>query len=86
MTLSIERLLSVLTKFFKMTYSRPLQPTNRIQSLKIELFFNNLSPANIGIDSINGTFARIRCDSLDSIDKRHPYSQSIIFITDESSM
>ncbi|CAF0761792.1 unnamed protein product [Rotaria sordida] len=69
-----------------MKYSRPLQPTNRIQSLKIELFFNNLSPANIEIDSINGTFARIRCDSLDSIDKGYPCSQSIIFITDESNM
>ncbi|CAF4287405.1 unnamed protein product, partial [Rotaria sordida] len=51
-----------------------------------EVFFNNLSPANIEIDSINGTFARIRCDSLDSIDKGYPCSQSIIFITDESNM
>ncbi|CAF3849144.1 unnamed protein product, partial [Rotaria sordida] len=67
-----------------MKYSRPLQPTNRIQSLKIELFFNNLSSANIGIDSINETFARIHCDSLDSIDEEYPYSQSVIFITDES--
>ncbi|CAF1479677.1 unnamed protein product [Rotaria sordida] len=57
---------------------------NRIQSLKTELLFNNLSSANIGIDSINGTLARIRCDSLDSIDKGYPYSQSVIFITDES--
>ncbi|CAF0948284.1 unnamed protein product [Rotaria sordida] len=51
-----------------------------------KLLFNNLLPANIGIDSINGTFARIRCDSLDSIDKGYPYSQSVIFITDESNM
>ncbi|CAF4211351.1 unnamed protein product, partial [Rotaria sordida] len=41
---------------------------------------------NIGIDSINGTFARIRCDSLASIDKGYPYSQSVIFITDEISI
>ncbi|CAF1332305.1 unnamed protein product [Rotaria sordida] len=67
-----------------MKYSRRLQPMNRIQSLKIELLFNNLLSANIGIDSINGTFARIRCDSLDSIDKGYPYSQSVILITDES--
>ncbi|CAF1388582.1 unnamed protein product [Rotaria sordida] len=69
-----------------MKYSHPLQPTNRIQSLKIELLFNNLSPANIGIDSINETFVRIRCDLLDSIDKEYPYSQSVTFVTDESSM
>ncbi|CAF1295397.1 unnamed protein product [Rotaria sordida] len=68
-----------------MKYSRLLQPMNRIQSLKIELLFNNLSSANIGIDSIDGTFARIRCDSLDSIDKEYLYSQSVIFITDEIS-
>ncbi|CAF4156056.1 unnamed protein product [Rotaria sordida] len=67
-----------------MKYSHLLQPTNRIQSLKTELLFNNLLSANIGIDSINGRFARIRCDSLDSIDKEYPYSQSVIFITDES--
>ncbi|CAF4344058.1 unnamed protein product [Rotaria sordida] len=67
-----------------MKYSRLLQPMNRIQSLKTELLFNNLLSANIGIDSINGTFARIRCDSLDSIDKGYPYSQSVILITDES--
>ncbi|CAF4280193.1 unnamed protein product, partial [Rotaria sordida] len=63
-----------------------LQPMNRIQSLKTELLFNNLSSANIGIDSINETFARIRYDSLDSIDKGYPYSQSVISITDESSI
>ncbi|CAF1263570.1 unnamed protein product [Rotaria sordida] len=67
-----------------MKYSRPLQPMNTIQSLKIELLFNNLLPANIEIDAINGTFTRIRCDSLDSIDKEYLYSQSVIFITDES--
>ncbi|CAF4215446.1 unnamed protein product [Rotaria sordida] len=67
-----------------MKYSRLLQPMNRIQSLKTELLFNNLLSANIEIDSINETFARIRCDLLDSIDKGYPYSQSVIFITDES--
>ncbi|CAF1400841.1 unnamed protein product [Rotaria sordida] len=67
-----------------MKYSRLLQPMNRIQSLKTELLFNNFSSANIGIDSINRAFARIRCDSLDSIDKEYPYSQSVIFVTDES--
>ncbi|CAF1527813.1 unnamed protein product [Rotaria sordida] len=69
-----------------MKYSRLLQPMNRIQLLKTELLFNNLSSANIGIDSINGKFARLRCDSLDSIDNGYPYSQSVIFVTDESSM
>ncbi|CAF0938716.1 unnamed protein product [Rotaria sordida] len=39
-----------------------------------KLLFNNLLSANIGIDSINGTFARIRCGSLDSIDKGYQYS------------
>ncbi|CAF0876893.1 unnamed protein product [Rotaria sordida] len=67
-----------------MKYSRLLQPMNRIQPLKTELLFNNLLSANIGSDSINGTFARICCDSLDSIDKGYPYSQSDISITDES--